>query len=496
MFTIKTDEETLTFDNTEAFLTAYMTELNSSLNGEITDIVSDEPDIAAWWDEKKYKSHGRSSWGTILGIKKIFAQRKPDNYIITDFDIIELDETFLETPELRVITYFTTFDPETGLLTPKAYELPITPKWINEIFSKYFPDLPEAERITMLEDTNIDDKDSLLKREIIDYIKTSELITLYKEEIGILIKDFDEYFGLQPGQAIEFDKLNPEEFFFNLEETIHRLGYSPTEALTYAINSESRVYRQLPLKDWQAHLKEKNPELSDFYWANQPYVYEELDNQHPCKYTKSLENTKAEMLYGYIELTPDASANNINKTDLVAQLECLSLKCNYPKGVLDEFLLYEESTYFTEEEWPNLNKFLKEYYKVLPSNIEATSLVVPIKTDVNNYLNYLYTKERYISRLKSRRMAMAIEIEYPKNAYIGFKKQEDSVSPAFLTEFNFKLPTEAKYAYKSTKDIPNPVFSVTPEQLERIKEKAIPFTFGLGGEARKHEHIREEYYSR
>ena len=265
--------------------------------------------------------------------------------------------------------------------------------------------------------------------------------------------------------------------------------------MAYAINAEAKIYHQLPVKEWINHLAEKNPELLDFYQANRFYIYDELDKQHPCQYTKSLEAAKSEVLYGYIELTPDAGTNNINRTDLVAQLECLSLKCNYPKEVLSDYLCYEESDYFTPKELKNVDKLLSTYYKVLPSNLEATSLVVPIKTDINNYINYLYTKERY-AHLKSTRMATAMEIEYPENAYIGFKKQEDSVSPAILTEFNFKLPTEAKYAYKSPKDIPDPVFSVTPEQLERIKEKAIPFTFGLGGEARKHEHIREEYYSR
>lgn len=500
MFTIKTQEPNgpivvIVTKSTEEFLAIYLNKISYSFSERVTDITSDEPDITAWWNDNKDRLTQEPAEDVMDGLKMLFAKRQPDNYVITDFDIIELDETFQEKPELRVITYFFTFEPETGFPIHRAYELPISPEWIDETFSKHFPSLPEAERVTMLEDTRFDDNDSVLKKAIIDYIKNSELIALHKKECETLIKDFEKYFGLKPGQPIEFDKLNSAEFPLCLEEAILHLGKDAKEAMVYAINEEAKIYHQLPTKDWEAHLEAKAPELLDFYQANRSYIYDELDKQHPCKYIKSLEDTKSEVLYGYIGLAADESSNRINKTDLITQLECLSLKCGYPQEVISDYLCYEESDYFTEKELKNVDKLLSAYYKVLPLNLEATSLVVPIKTDVNNYINYLCTKERY-THLKSTRMATAMEIEYPENAYIGFKKQEDLISPTFLTEFNFKLPTEIKYTYKRPKDIPSPVFSVSPEMYERIKEKAVPFTFGLGGDARKPDHVKDEYYSR
>lgn len=500
MFTIKTQEPNgpivvIVTKSTEEFLAIYLNKISYSFSERVTDITSDEPDITAWWNDNKDRLTQEPAEDVMDGLKMLFAKRQPDNYVITDFDIIELDETFQEKPELRVITYFFTFEPETGFPIHRAYELPISPEWIDETFSKHFPSLPEAERVTMLEDTRFEDNDSLLKTAILAYIKNSELIALHKKECDTLIKDFEKYFGLKPGQPIKFDRLDPRELPFKIEEAILYLEKNTNEAMAYAINEEAKIYHQLPVKEWISRLAEKNPELLDFYQANRSYIDDELDNQHPCRYTKSLEAAKSEVLYGYIELTPDANSNRINKTDLIAQLECLSLKCNYPKEVLSDYLCYEESDYFTPKELKNVDKLLSAYYKVLPSNIEATSLVVPIKTDINNYINYLYTKERY-AHLKSTRMATAMEIEYPENAYIGFKKQEDSISPTFLTEFNFKLPTEIKYTYKRPKDIPSPVFSVSPEMYERIKEKAVPFTFDLDGDARKPDHVKDEYYSR
>ena len=229
MFTIKTQEPNgpivvIASGNTEEFLAIYINKLHYSFAERITDITSDEPDVTAWWNENKASLTQKPAEDVLTGLKMLFAKRQPDNYVITDFDIIELDETFQEKPELRVITYFFTFESETGFPIHRAYELPISPEWIDETFSKHFPSLSEAERVTMLEDTRFEDNDSLLKTAILAYIKNSELIALHKKECETLIKDFEKYFSLKPGQPIEFDKLDLRELPFDIEEAVLHLG--------------------------------------------------------------------------------------------------------------------------------------------------------------------------------------------------------------------------------------------------------------------------------
>ena len=96
MFTIKTQEPNgpivvIVTKSTEEFLAIYLNKISYSFSERVTDITSDEPDITAWWNDNKDRLTQEPAEDVMDGLKMLFAKRQPDNYVITDFAIIELD---------------------------------------------------------------------------------------------------------------------------------------------------------------------------------------------------------------------------------------------------------------------------------------------------------------------------------------------------------------------------------------------------------------------